>query len=111
MQAENDDELRERIACSLTDEALRERRAMVRESLFPHILETQKLTSSLIIVFPDTDTLRSDVEAFASLERQCCRFLTFSVKATDDGLTLTIEGPPEARAALEMLADVIEGSE
>ena len=95
------------IACSLTDEEFRERRAMARESLLPHLVETKKLESGLKLTFPETDTLRSSVETFVSLERQCCGFLTFTITPPDKGLTLTIEGPPEAQATLEMLAAAV----
>ena len=77
---------------------------MIREALFPHVLDARKLESGLLILFPDTDKLRAEVETFASLERQCCRFLTFAVKPNDEGLALTVEGPPEAQATLDRFA-------
>jgi len=90
--------------CSLTDAEFEERRALARNSLLPHIVETKKLDSGLELTFPETDTLRSSVETFVTLERQCCRFLTFTITPPNIGLTLTVEGPPEAQATLEMLA-------
>lgn len=98
------------IACSLTDEEFRERRAMAREFLLPHIVGTEKLESGLRVTFPETDTLRSNVETFVRLERQCCEFLTFTITPPDQGLTVTIEGPPEARATIDMFAAAIAGA-
>ncbi|MGI9285127.1 MAG: hypothetical protein ACR2P1_07035 [Pseudomonadales bacterium] len=95
------------IACSLTDEEFRDRRAMVRKSLLPQIIETSKLASGLRLSFPDTELLRSSVETFVNLERECCGFLTFTITPPGEGLVLNIEGPPEAQAALEMMTEVI----
>jgi len=96
--------------CSLTDEEFQERRALARESLLPHITETRKLESGLELTFPETDTLRASAEAFVALERQCCGFLTFTITPPDQGLALTIEGPPEAQATLEMLTLAVAGA-
>ncbi len=95
------------LACSLTDREFRERRAMVRKSLLPQVLETSKLVSGLRLSFPETESLRSSVETFVSLERECCGFLTFTITPPEEGLLLTIEGPPEAQATLEMMAETI----
>ena len=94
-------------ACSLTDDKFRERRAMARKFLVPHIIETEKLASGLRLTFLNTDALRSRVDTFVSLERQCCGFLAFAVTPPDEGLSLTIEGPPEALPTLEMFAAAV----
>ncbi len=94
-------------ACSLTDDEFRERRAEARKFLAPHIIKTEKLASGLRLTFPDTDALRSRVDTFVSLERQCCGFLAFAVTPPDEGLSLTIEGPPEAHTTLEMFAAAV----
>ena len=93
--------------CSLTGDKFRKRRAMARKFLVPHIIKTEKLASGLRLTFPDTDALRSRVDTFVSLERQCCRFLAFAVTPPGDGLSLTIEGPPEAHTTLEMFAAAV----
>lgn len=95
-------------ACSLTDEEFRARRELARKSLLPHIFETKKLESGLKVTFLETDMIRSRVETFVSLERQCCGFLTFTVTPPEEGLTLTIEGPPEAEVTLEMFAAAVK---
>jgi len=95
------------IACSLTDEEFQARRAAAREALLPHILETKELECGLKLTFPDNDTLRSNVESFVCLERQCCGFLTFAVTPPEVGLTVTIKGPPEAQATLDLLATAV----
>ncbi len=88
------------LACSLNDEEHRERRKFVRQALLPKILRTEKTASGLLLIFNKTEDLKSDVELFIELERQCCRFLHFDLKSGDTELLLTIEGPAEAKAVL-----------
>jgi hypothetical protein len=95
------------VDCSLTDEELQERRGMARESLLPHLVETKRLESGLELTFPDTDAVRFSVETFVRLERQCCGSLTFTITPPSRGLTVTIEGPPESQATLEMFAAAV----
>ena len=93
--------------CSLTDDKFRERRAMAHKFLVPHIIKTEKLSSGLRLTFPDTDALRSRVDTFVSLERQCCGFLVFAVTPPDEGLSLTIEGPPATLPTIEIFAAAV----
>ena len=51
------------IACSLTDEAFKERRAVVRRSLLPHLVAKKRTEGGLRLCFPNTMQLRSHVEA------------------------------------------------
>lgn len=93
---------RAEIACSLNDQEFRQRQAFVRGTLLPHLTGSERLTSGLRLTFPAA--LRSSVETFVDLERQCCGFLTFTVTHPDESLVLTIEGPPEAQSTLDALA-------
>ncbi len=89
------------VACSLTDAESRERRSLVRETLFPHITTAEKIATGLKLTFPNSALVRSNVEEFVGLERQCCGFLTFDISPSEQGLVLTIDGPAEAEATLE----------
>lgn len=80
---------------------------MARATLLPHLVEVKKLEAGLQLTFSESETLRADVEVFVDLERQCCEFLTFTITPPDQGLTVSIEGPPEARATLDMFAAAI----
>ena len=62
------------IACSLSDEAFRERRATMRNALLPHLINGERMESGLRLAFADTAALRSRVESFIHMERQCCGF-------------------------------------
>lgn len=95
------------VACSLTDEELRERRILARNSLVPHITGVTKLDLGLRVTFPNTEALRLSVENFISLERRCCGFLNFTVASPEDELILTIDGPPESRATIEVFATAL----
>ncbi len=88
------------LACSLNEEEYRERRRFVRESLIPKIQQSWKTESALKLTFENTETLKSDVELFVELESQCCGFLNFEITSGEEGLLLTIEGPPEASDVL-----------
>ena len=97
------------IACSLSDEAFRERRATMRNALLPHLINGERMESGLRLAFADTAALRSRVESFIHMERQCCGFLTFTLAPPTDGLILTIEGPPHAQATLDKFFDAAMG--
>ncbi len=89
-----------KLACSLNEDELRDRRKFARESLIPKILQTKTLAAGFQLIFENTESLRSDVELFVELESQCCGFRNFEVASGSEGLVLTIEGPPEAKALL-----------
>ena len=95
------------IACSLNDEEFRQRRAMLRKSLLPQVLEATKIASGLRLCFAETKSIRASVEAFVTLERECCGFLTFTITPPGKGLKLTVEGPPEAQATLERMIETV----
>ncbi len=92
------------VACSLTDAESRERRLLARGTLFPHITTAEKIATGLKLTFPNSDVVRSNLEEFVSLERQCCGFLTFDISPSEQGLVLTIDGPAEAQATLQKFA-------
>lgn len=97
------------VACSLNGAEFRQRRRLVREALHPHLLRSKRTASRLTLIFPDNEPLRAQLETFVSLERQCCGFLTFTISSEQEAVMLSIEGPPEAEATIEMLAGIIEG--
>ena len=90
------------IACTLTDQEHKQRRALVRKTVIPHVLKAEKTASGLEFSFPND--ARERVEEFVSLERQCCAFLSFNFASHEQGFILSIEGPEEARETLNMFA-------
>ena len=93
------------IACSLSDEAFRERRALVRASLRPHVVRRERFDGGLRITFADAHPVAAELERFLDLERRCCGFLSFAVTAQESGLVLTVTGPPGAGPILDAFAD------
>ncbi len=97
------------VACSLSDEEKRARRALARRTLIPHIIETQEIEHGLKLVFLQSEAVRSNVEALVGMERECCAFLTFTITPPGEALTLTVEGPPEAGAIIGSFIEQLQG--
>ena len=97
------------LTCTLNDEEFRHRRQLIRKSLLPHVVKTERLDCGLRLAFPATDELSAAVRHFVDLERQCCGFLNFTIVPSGEYLRLTIEGPPEAADTLDMFAAAIGG--
>lgn len=94
------------VACSLSDAEFRERRALVRRTLIGEVTGWKRIANGLVLSFEDSETLRSDLAHFITLEKQCCGFLDFVI--ADAPLNeLVISGPPEASATIEMFAAAI----
>ena len=93
------------IACSLNGEEFRDRRSLVRSTLLPHLISIERLESGLKLSFPDRPPLRSDVETFVDLERQCCGFLSFAVTRIDAHLVVIIEGSADSQRMIDKFAD------
>lgn len=97
------------LACSLTDAELRERRAMIRKALLPHVVDCRLSGLELAMDFSNVEAVRSDVEQFVDLERQCCGFLTFTISPPGEKLTLNIEGPEGSQSTLKVFAEAASG--
>lgn len=102
----------EAMACSLNDAEFRERRALARRTLLPQIIISQRISNGLTLTFTNSEAHRRDVETFVRLERECCDFLTFTLTPdtgpANESLVLTIQGPPEAAATIEMFARAVD---
>lgn len=97
------------LACSLTDAELRERRSMARKALLPHVVDCRLSGLELTMVFSNVEALRSELEQFVDLERQCCGFLTFTISPPGEKLTLNIEGPEGSQSILKEFAEAASG--
>ena len=100
-------------ACSLNDSEFHERRALGRRTLLPQVTASKRIQDGLILTFVGDEFLRSDLETFVSLERQCCGFLEFTISSDiagpDSPIELRIVGRPEAAATIEMFAQAVRG--
>ncbi|MEM9013168.1 MAG: hypothetical protein AAGE18_18265 [Pseudomonadota bacterium] len=95
------------VACSLNDREFRERRSLVRETIAPRLVGTDRLEHGVILRFEPAADLRSMLRRFVDLERQCCGFLSFTILPEEPELPadrLVVTGPEEASATLDMFA-------
>ncbi len=80
--------------CSLSPDALEERRATIRREIAPHVTRTETLANGLAFEFPASPGMRAKLEQFVAFERQCCAGLAFDLAAAPgaDALRLSVEG-------------------
>ncbi len=96
------------IACSLSDEEFRERRALVRETVVSKVLRTERTVSGLKVRFPNTEEMKETVQQFVELERECCGLLSFSLDKSGSELELEIAGPSsDAKKTLDFFAHAL----
>jgi hypothetical protein len=88
----------EPIACTLTDGEMRERRAMVLDSVRRSVLDITPLPDGYMCRFEATSETLSQLASVVDLERQCRAFLSFRiiVEAGRHPICLEITGPPAA---------------
>jgi hypothetical protein len=86
------------IACTLTEEELRERRRELLDHFRTYTHRSESLPNGYAYTFETCTGLLADLARFVELERQCCRFLTFriSIEPQQD-VRLEITGPNEAK--------------
>jgi hypothetical protein len=95
------------IACTLTPDALRARRAGLLSDLLRRADGQDDLPDGLRLRFaPGADTLAT-ISRAVEAERQCCRFLRFRITVEPDGgpLFLELTGPP---GTVEFLAALLD---
>jgi hypothetical protein len=93
------------VACTLPTDALGVRRGNLLRPLVQRTTECSELSDGYRLRFAATsDVLRAVMEA-VDAERQCCRFLHFTITLEPDGgpITLDLTGSPGTR---EFLADL-----
>lgn len=100
------------IACTLTDEEMRTRRALARRTILPKIIKYERLSDGLTLAFSNSPETRSCVEDFILLEKGCCGFLTFDLTSESTppsgALVLTITGPSDAASVLDTFIQTVE---
>lgn len=89
------------IACTLTEDNQQKRKAMLRTKVLKHLASTQELEHGFRLIFNETTELRTSLETLVELENQCCGFLSFTISSSQEGLLLSVEGPPEAKEIIE----------
>jgi hypothetical protein len=93
------------IACTLTPEAIRTRRAELLPGLLARTESREALPEGYRLRFATGENVLTAIAQTIDAERQCCRFLQFLVTVEPDGgpISLDITGPPGTREFLDGL--------
>jgi hypothetical protein len=93
------------IACSLSPGAIATRRENLLNRLFHRAIDRSDLPNGLRFQFAAEEGILLDIVRTVDAERQCCRFLHFTVTVhPDEGpITLDLAGPPGTREFLDAL--------
>jgi hypothetical protein len=79
--------------CSLPEDALRERLAMLRREILPLVTRREALANGVAFEFADSPALERQLEELVAFERQCCSGLGWSLQRPAAGvLRLCVEG-------------------
>jgi len=105
-------QLNKPVACTLTNDETRARRALFRKSILSKVNGVSRIKNGLNMSFADAPQIRADVQEFIRLEQGCCGFLTFDLtpepaQATAP-LSLTISGPEDAQSAIDTWFTTVE---
>ena len=95
------------VVCALTPAALKARRAGLLSELLRRAEVHEELPEGHRLQFAAAGNVLSTIAQTIDAERQCCRFLRFSVTVEpDDGpIALELTGPPGTREFLAALLD------
>ena len=96
------------IACTLSAEALAERKATTFEQLFVAVQELQPLKSGYRFGFEASDQILQRIVGMITMERKCCRFMNFElhVPAAEGPVWLSISGPEGTKQFLESMLNI-----
>jgi hypothetical protein len=92
------------IACSLEAQDYRLRLDAVRAVGATGLLGVHDLPDGAELTFRNTKRVREELTAIVKAEEACCPFLTLSIGAEEDELSLTITAP---RDALPIIRDLV----
>jgi hypothetical protein len=95
------------IMCTLTPAALKARREGLLSNLLKRAQSHEELPLGHRLQFAPADDTLAVMAQTIEAERQCCRFLRFSITVEPDGgpIFLELTGPPGAREFISALFD------
>jgi len=95
------------IVCALTPAALKTRREGLLARLLQRAQAHEELPQGHRLQFHRTDDTLAAIAQTVDAERQCCRFLRFSITVEPDGgpILLELTGPPGTREFISALFD------
>jgi hypothetical protein len=97
------------IACTLTDDALRARQNGLLARIASMATNKTTLTTGYRLEFPATSDALTEITAMIDAERQCCRFLRFTLTVEPNlgSIVLELTGPEGTRDFLEGLLEPV----
>jgi len=99
------------VACTLTNAQTRARRALVRDTVLPKIINYGRVENGLTLSFANAPNIRADVQEFVRLEQGCCGFLSFDLSAAENApLTLIITGADDAQSTIDTMFNIVEAA-
>ena len=92
------------IACNLDSLERARRKAWITDELLSRANYVEDVADGLVLRFDDPEVHTAMVLEFVEAERQCCPFITFTLRyhAHHGPLTLTLAGSPEAKAFIRV---------
>ena len=95
------------IACTLSPEALRTRRAGLPSDLLRRAECREDLPERLRLRFAPTSETLATIARAVEAEGHCCRFLRFTITVEPDGgpVLLELTGPPGSREFIDALLE------
>jgi hypothetical protein len=90
------------IVCTLTAGEVQERRQRLGW-LRTHLARVDRTEHGMRLHFPAGTEIAAELQRFAHLEEQCCRFWGFVVEAGQAATTLRWDAPPEADGLVDSL--------
>lgn len=91
------------IACTLSTAELQERKATILASVRNAVIGRSRIPDGYRYEFANHSTTLKNVCRMVELERQCCRFLNFSLTENKETIQLDVSGQPQALAIIEDL--------
>jgi hypothetical protein len=90
------------IVCTLGPAALKARREDLLNALLRQVCERSELPDGYRLRFTADDQVLDHIVRAVNAERQCCRFLQFTITVAAGGgpITLDLTGPPGTREFL-----------
>jgi hypothetical protein len=95
------------VACSLSPAALKARRENLLNVLRDRADERQETANGHRLRFPAQDDILSTIARIIEVERECCRFLRFTITIEPDAgaIVLDLTGPTGTREFLAAMLD------
>ncbi len=81
----------DRSLCSLDDQQLEERRAMVRAEILPHLEKRERIEGGFAVESEATPEMREKLENLVALERRCCSSVDWDLREDPQAGRLRLE--------------------